>query len=89
MPAVLYGCESRSLAQREEHRLKVFQNRVLRIFGLRYEVTRVKTAKQGALRPVPLTKYDSGDQIKNKETGVACCTYGRQEMSIQGFGRET
>jgi len=30
---VLYGCETRSLTLREEHRPKVFKNRVLRIFG--------------------------------------------------------
>jgi hypothetical protein len=31
---VLYGCETRSLALREEHRLREFENRVLRrIFG--------------------------------------------------------
>jgi len=31
---VLYGCETRSLTLREERRLKVFENRVLRIiFG--------------------------------------------------------
>jgi hypothetical protein len=36
LPAVLYGCETWSLALREEHRLKVFENRVLRrIFGPR------------------------------------------------------
>jgi hypothetical protein len=29
----LYGCETSTLALREEHRLSVFQNRVLRIFG--------------------------------------------------------
>jgi hypothetical protein len=34
MPVVLYGCESWSLTLREEHRLRVFENRVLtRIFG--------------------------------------------------------
>jgi hypothetical protein len=34
LPAVLYGCETRSLTLREEHRLRVFQSRVLRkIFG--------------------------------------------------------
>jgi hypothetical protein len=33
-PSVLYGCETWSLTLREEHRLKVFENRVLRrIFG--------------------------------------------------------
>jgi hypothetical protein len=42
LPAVLYGCETWSLTLREEHRLRVFENRVLRrIFGpKRDEVTR-------------------------------------------------
>jgi hypothetical protein len=36
----LYGCETRSLALREEHKLKVYENRVLRrIYGLKREVT--------------------------------------------------
>ena len=34
LPVVLYGCESWSLTLREEDRLRVFENRVLRrIFG--------------------------------------------------------
>ena len=34
LPAVLYGCETRYLALREECRLRVFKNRILRrIFG--------------------------------------------------------
>jgi hypothetical protein len=34
LPVVLYGCETWSLTLREEHRLRVFNNRVLRrIFG--------------------------------------------------------
>jgi hypothetical protein len=34
LPVVLYGCETWSLTLREEHRLRVFDNRVLRrIFG--------------------------------------------------------
>jgi hypothetical protein len=34
LPVVLYGCEIWSLTSREEHRLRVFENRVLRrIFG--------------------------------------------------------
>jgi hypothetical protein len=34
LPVVLYGCETSSLTSREEHRLRVFENRVLRgIFG--------------------------------------------------------
>jgi hypothetical protein len=34
LPVILYGCETWSLTLREEHRLRVFENRVLRrIFG--------------------------------------------------------
>jgi hypothetical protein len=33
LPVVLYGCETWSLTLREEHRLRIFENRVLRIFG--------------------------------------------------------
>jgi len=42
LPVVLYGCETWSLILREERRLRVFENRVLRrIFGpKRNEVTR-------------------------------------------------
>jgi hypothetical protein len=41
LPVVLYGCETWSLTLREERRLKVFENRVLRrVFGpKRDEVT--------------------------------------------------
>jgi hypothetical protein len=41
LPVVLYGCETWSLTLREEHRLRVLENRVLRrIFGpKRDEVT--------------------------------------------------
>jgi hypothetical protein len=37
---ILYGCATWSLTLREEHRLRVFENRVLKIFGpKRDEVT--------------------------------------------------
>jgi hypothetical protein len=41
LPVVLYGCETWSLTLKEEHRMRVFENRVLRrIFGpKRDEVT--------------------------------------------------
>jgi hypothetical protein len=41
LPVILYGCKTRSLTLSEEHRLRVFENRVLRrIFGpKRNEVT--------------------------------------------------
>jgi hypothetical protein len=41
LPVVLYGCETWSLTLTEEHRLRVFEYRILRkIFGTkRYKVT--------------------------------------------------
>ena len=41
LPVVFYGCETWSLTLREEHRLRVFENKVLRkIFGAkRDEIT--------------------------------------------------
>jgi hypothetical protein len=42
MPVVLYGCDTWSVTLREEHRLRVFENRVLReiLVPKRDEVTR-------------------------------------------------
>ena len=41
LPVVLYGCETWSLSLRKEHRLRVFENKILRkIFGAkRDEIT--------------------------------------------------
>ena len=40
LPVVLYECDSWSLTLREERRVKVFENRALRLFGhKRDEVT--------------------------------------------------
>jgi hypothetical protein len=41
LPVVLYGCETWSLALWEEHRLRVLENRVLRIFGTKREEDRL------------------------------------------------
>jgi hypothetical protein len=42
-PVVLYGCETWSLTLREEHRLRVFENRVLRgIFGPKRDDRKLK-----------------------------------------------
>ena len=35
LPVVFYGCETWSLTLREERKLRVFENMVLRIFGPR------------------------------------------------------
>jgi hypothetical protein len=36
-----------------------------------------------------LTKYYSGDKIKEDEMGRTCSAYGRGERCIQRFGGET
>jgi hypothetical protein len=74
---------------REERRLRVFENRVLRrIFGpKRDEVTgewrRLHKKELYALYS-PNIKY----QIKKTEMGRTCGTYGRDERCIQGFSGE-
>jgi hypothetical protein len=46
LPVVLYGCETWSLTLREEHRLRVLENRVLRrIFGLKRDEVRERWRK--------------------------------------------
>jgi hypothetical protein len=90
LPVVLYGCETWSLTLREGHRLRVFENRVLRgIFGLkRDEVTgEWRKLHNGEL----LNLYSSPDiirQIKSRgnDVGGACSTHGRVEKRVQGFG---
>jgi hypothetical protein len=61
LPVVLYGCETWSLTLREEHRLRVSENRVLRrIFGpKRDEVTGEcrKLHNEELLRFVLFSKY--------------------------------
>jgi hypothetical protein len=79
LPVVFYGCETWSLTLGEEHRLRVFENRVLRgIFGLkRYEVT----GEWRKLHNEELHNlYSSSDiirQVKANEVGGACSTHGR------------
>jgi hypothetical protein len=70
LPVVLYGCETWSPTLREEHRLRLFENRVLR----------------GTSRFVPTTRYYQADQIKETEVGGASGIHGRGEKSAQGFG---
>jgi hypothetical protein len=87
---VLNGCETWSLTPREECRLRVFENRVLRrIFGSkRDQVTgewrRLHKEKLYAL-------YSSPNIIRviKSRMGRACSTYGREERCILGFDGKT
>ena len=55
LPVILYGCETWSLTLREDHRLRVFENKVLRkIFGAKRdeitgEIGKLRNAKLHAL----------------------------------------
>ena len=92
LPVVLYGCETWSPTLREERRLRVLENRVLRrIFGpTRDEVTRGwKKLQIEELNDL----YSSPNIVRvinsGKEMGGACSRYGGEERRIQGFGGET
>jgi hypothetical protein len=73
LPVVLYGCETWSLTLREEHRLRVFENRVLRrIFGpTRDEVTgEWRKLHNGELHNL----YSSADIIRQIKSRRMRCT---------------
>jgi hypothetical protein len=68
LPVVLYGCETSFLALREEHRLRVFENRVLRrIFGpKRDEVTGEWSKLRGGELHNSYSSPDIVRQIKSR-----------------------
>jgi hypothetical protein len=70
---------------REEHRLRVFENRVLRrIFGSKRENGGSCTMRNFIICTHP--QISVGNQIKANEVGWACGTHGRGEKSVQVFG---
>jgi hypothetical protein len=91
LPVVLYGCETLSLILREERRLKVFENRVLRkVFGpKRDEVT--GNGENYIIRSLMICtpyQYCAGGKIEKNEMGWACGAYGGGERCAQGVGGE-
>ena len=87
LPFVLYGCETWSLTMREEYRLRVLENRVLRrIFGpKRDEVTgewrKLRNEELGDLYCSPSIVQ----VIKKNEMDRACGMYGGENRCIQGW----
>jgi hypothetical protein len=88
LPVVLYGCEIWSVTLREEHRLRVFENRVLRgIFGPeRAEVRERRKLHDGELQDLCSYQILLGRSNQGNEVGGACGTHGRGEKRVQGFG---
>jgi hypothetical protein len=75
LPVVLYGCETWSLTLREERRLRLFENRVLRrLFGPKRDEVTGEWRKLH--NEVLLTQYCAGGKIETNAMGRACGAYG-------------
>jgi hypothetical protein len=81
---VLYGCKSWALTLREEHRLRVFENRVLRrIFGpKRDEVTGGRRELHNEELRNLYTSPSIIRIIKSTEMSIACSTNWGEEECI-------
>jgi len=91
LPVVLYGCETWSLTLWEEHRLRVFENRVLkRIFGPKRDEV---TGEWRKLHNEELNDLYSSSSIvrviKSRRMRWAGHVAQIGERHIQGFGWET
>jgi hypothetical protein len=90
LPAALNGCETWSLTLWEEHKLRVFENRVLkRIFGLKRDDVMGEWRKLHSDEPhsmFPSLNIIILYKVKVNEVGRACGTHRRGERSVQGFG---
>jgi hypothetical protein len=85
----MYGCETWSRTSREEHRLRVFENRVQgRIFGPKRDEV---TGEWRKLHNEELHNlYSSPNIIRQRKSkrmrGGTRGTHGRGEESVQGLG---
>jgi hypothetical protein len=87
LPVVLYGCKTWSLTLREEHRLRVFENRVLSsIFGPKRDKV---TGKWRKLHNEEFNHLHSSPNIvqvtKENEMGRARSIYGGGGEAYTGF----
>ena len=89
---IKYGCATWSLTLREEHRLRVFENRVLRrIFGPKRDGVTGEWRKSHNEELNGL--YSSPNIVRVVKSrrmrwAGACGTYGGRERCAQGFGGE-
>jgi hypothetical protein len=85
LPVVLYGCETWSLTLREERRLRIFDNRVLRrIFGPKRE----ESGSWRKLHNDELHNLYYSPNIKENEVGGTCGTHRGGKRCLQDFGWE-
>jgi hypothetical protein len=89
----VYGYENWSLTLREERRLRVFENKVLRrIFGLKRDEV-IEVWRKLCNRELN-AKYFSSNifwviKIQKEEMYGVCSTYGGEQRCLQGFGGKT
>ena len=89
LPVVLYGCETWSLTLRDERRLRVFENRVLRrVFGSKRDEV---TGEWKKLHNEELSDLYSLPNIVRvvKSRRMICGAYGGGERCAQGSDWET
>jgi hypothetical protein len=84
-PVVLYGCETWSLTLREEHRLRVSENRVLRKIFVpkREEDESWRKLHNDELHNL----YSSPNTVRviKSKVGGTCDTHGGGERCLRGF----
>jgi hypothetical protein len=86
LPVVLYGCETLSLTLREEHTLRVFENRVLRrIFGQKRDEVTGEWRKLHNEEFHMLYSFPKADEVEKIEAGETFGTQRRGEECVQGF----
>ena len=91
LPIVLYGCETWSLTLREERRLRVFGNRVLRrVFGRkRDEVTGEWRKLHNEELSNPYSLPNNVQVVKSRRMRWAGHVAWGRERGVQGSGGET
>jgi hypothetical protein len=91
LPVAAYGCETCSLTLREEHRLRVLENRMpRRIFGPKRDevMDSGENCTVGSFIVFTHHQIFLDRPIKENEVGGACVTHGQGEKCIQGFGEK-
>jgi hypothetical protein len=88
LPVVLYGCETWSFILKEEHRLRVFENRVVRrIFGPNGDSVsgEWRNLHNEELHILYSSQISLARSVKENKVGGTRGTHGRGEMSVQGL----
>jgi hypothetical protein len=82
LPVVLFGCKTLSLLLRKKNRLSVFENGVVRIFGLKREVTGGWRKLHNEKLPNLYSSPNILDQVKEDAMGRACSMNGGEAECI-------